>query len=129
MAGVDRRRSGPNGAGGIITINHNPLGPTIASEKEGSSMSGRYWYQDGWLVLTVVGVVGFFGYGCYVNAARDAGDYAVTLGAGVETPVWVTQPGNQRVASASRRLAQCPALRLRECGPGAGSGAVDETGT
>lgn len=30
-------------------------------------MSGRYWYQDGWVILTIVGLVAFFGYGFYVN--------------------------------------------------------------
>lgn len=35
-------------------------------------MNGRYWYQDGWVVLAVVGVAGFFGYSFYVNEAQRA---------------------------------------------------------
>lgn len=30
-------------------------------------MSERYWYQDGWLILVLVGIVGFFGYAFYVQ--------------------------------------------------------------
>lgn len=37
-----------------------------------SIMNGRYWYQDGWVVLTIAGVVGFFGYSFYVNEVQRA---------------------------------------------------------